>query len=123
MKKIIHTAAFLAAIIFSSCSGTKTDENANDSADLNALVTPGGSNIPVIPENMDSKLNYVDKDGKRQGKWIIYGKMQDDKAFNPAAKVEEGEYKDNLKEGEWTLYNPDETVKGTVKFSAGKEVK
>jgi hypothetical protein len=123
MKKLILSAIFFSVIFFSSCSSTSTDENANDSADINALLTPGVSNVPPIPDNISSGLNSVDKDGKRQGKWIIYGKMQKDAAYTPTAKVEEGNYKDDLKEGEWKEYKPDGTEKRTVNYSAGKEVK
>ena len=116
MKKIIYSAAFFAAIIFSSCSEHAADKNSTDSADLDVLTTPGNSNLP---ENMHSDLNYVDADGKKQGKWIIYGKMSGDAAYNPTAKVEEGNYKDGEKDGEWTEYKPDGTVKRKVNYSGG----
>lgn len=120
MKKIIYTAAFFTTIVFSSCSDNATDKNSTDSTDLDVLTTPGNSNLPA---NMKTDLNYVDADGKKQGKWIIYGKMSGDAAYNPTAKVLEGNYKDDLKDGEWTEYNPDGTVKRKVNYAAGQEVK
>ena len=120
MKKIFFSAAFLAIVVFSSCSENAADENTNDSADLEVLTTPGESNMPA---NMSSGLNYTDSKGRREGKWIIYGKMSGDAAYNPIGKFMEGEYKDGEKEGEWIEYNPDGTVKRKVNFSGGNEVK
>ena len=120
MKRIFQAIIFSVVIIFSSCSNN-VDGNVNDSTDLDVLITPGGSNIP--PVTLSSGLNAIDANGKRQGPWIIYGKMQNDKAYNPTSKFEEGTYKDDLKEGEWTEYNPDGTVKRKVNYVAGKEVK
>ncbi|MEO5642341.1 MAG: hypothetical protein ABIQ40_16320 [Bacteroidia bacterium] len=120
MKKLFFAAVFTSAIVFSSCSDNAADEKTNDSTDLEVLTTLGGSNIPT---NMSSGINFTDENGKRQGKWVIYGKMSGDAAFNPTAKFEEGEYKDGLKEGEWTEYKPDGTVKRKVNLSGGKEVK
>ncbi|HEU4716465.1 MAG TPA: hypothetical protein VFU15_01475 [Bacteroidia bacterium] len=52
----------------------------------------------------DSK-NFVDPSGKRQGWWVITGKMRPDlKGYGPDAKVEEGNYKDSQKTGVWTEY-------------------
>ncbi|CAN5797621.1 hypothetical protein BH11BAC7_BH11BAC7_05220 [soil metagenome] len=120
MKKLFFAAAFTSAIIFTSCSDNVADEKANDSTDLEVLTKPGASNLP---ENMSSGINFTDENGKRQGKWIIYGKMSGDKAFNPTAKFEEGDYKDGLKDGEWIEYKPDGTEKRKVNFSGGNEVK
>jgi antitoxin component YwqK of YwqJK toxin-antitoxin module len=65
----------------------------------------------------------VDADGKKQGKWVIYGKMSGDATYNPTDKVQEGNYKDDLKEGAWVEYNPGGTIKRTVNYAAGQEVK
>ncbi len=51
-------------------------------------------------------LNVVGVDGKREGPWIIYGRMQKDKSFAADAKVEEGRYKNGLKIGTWIFYFP-----------------
>lgn len=45
-------------------------------------------------------------DGKRIGYWIIYGRMQSDKAYAADAKVEEGNYNNGLKVGKWIHYYP-----------------
>jgi hypothetical protein len=119
MNKIFYAAVFFAAITFSSC-GNDADKNSTDSATVNAPDKPADS---APKHTLNSKLNYVDANGKRQGKWIIFGKMSGDAAYNPTDKVEEGNYKDGEKEGEWKEYNPDGSVKRVVYFSEGKEVK
>lgn len=50
--------------------------------------------------------NYIDANGKKQGHWTIYGRMQANKAYDVNAKVEEGNYTDNSKTGLWTGYFP-----------------
>ncbi len=122
MKNILYIAAITTAMIFSSCENTDANKTAEDSTDLDVLTnTPGGSNVSVMPKEMHSDLNATDADGKKQGKWIIYGKMSGDAAFNLTAKYEEGNYKNDLKDGEWIQYNPNGTVKRTIKFTEGKE--
>lgn len=51
-------------------------------------------------------LNYTGSDGKRQGYWIIYGRMQKNTAYAADSKVEEGRYKDSQKTGIWIAYFP-----------------
>ncbi len=46
-------------------------------------------------------LNIVDNKGLKQGKWINHF----DEVRGEAGDEEEGEYKDNRKEGNWRLYN------------------
>jgi antitoxin component YwqK of YwqJK toxin-antitoxin module len=58
----------------------------------------------------------VDANGKRQGHWIIVGKMQANKAYAADAKVEEGDYKDGLKVGIWILYFPTGIKKGEYTY-------
>jgi antitoxin component YwqK of YwqJK toxin-antitoxin module len=72
---------------------------------------------------MNSNLNYTDADGKRQGHWKIYGKMQDDKRYGDLSLVEEGYYRDDVKDGEWTMYAPDGKVEKTIFYIKGKVTK
>lgn len=53
-------------------------------------------------------LNYVGPDGKKQGYWIVTGKMlkSNPKNFGADAKVEEGRYKESQKVGLWINYFP-----------------
>ena len=55
----------------------------------------------------DDKLNKTDGDGKKQGKWIYYGKDRPEEGYPAAGKIEEGAYKDDRKEGTWIKYHND----------------
>jgi antitoxin component YwqK of YwqJK toxin-antitoxin module len=74
---------------------------------LNLLVTVSlAFSAPAFAGTTDS-LNYIDGAGKRQGKWIIYGRMQQDRSYANESKVEEGVYRESLKTGLWMAYFPD----------------
>lgn len=46
-------------------------------------------------------------DGKKQGKWIYFGKDKPELGYPAEGKVEEGNYKDDRKEGTWIKYHND----------------
>ncbi|CAN5198545.1 hypothetical protein BH09BAC5_BH09BAC5_20760 [soil metagenome] len=73
------------------------------------------SGLPVFSQT-DSGENYTDPQGKRQGHWTIFGKMQKNKAYANDAKVEEGVYKDSQKSGVWKAYYPDGKNKNEFTF-------
>jgi len=52
-------------------------------------------------------INVTDANGKKQGKWIYYGKDRPESGYPSEGKVEEGSYKDDRKEGEWIKYHQD----------------
>lgn len=53
------------------------------------------------------KINKKDSEGKKQGKWIYFGKDRPNSGYPDNGKVEEGEYKDDRKEGYWIKYYTD----------------
>ncbi len=55
----------------------------------------------------DGKSNQKDSNGKKQGKWVYYGKDRPSEGFPNEGKVEEGQYKDDRKEGTWIKYYTD----------------
>jgi len=55
----------------------------------------------------EEKINKKDEKGKKQGKWIYYGKDRPSEGYPKNAKVEEGIYKDDRKEGMWIRYYKD----------------
>lgn len=61
-------------------------------------------------------INYIDVNGKRQGAWIITGKMKKDPAYKPDQKVEEGSYVDSKKTGIWKEYYPNNQMKSQINF-------
>jgi len=64
--------------------------------------------------------NSVDARGLKQGAWIIQGSMLKDPAYGPNAKVEEGAYINNEKEGLWKRYWPNGAVRSEIYFENGK---
>ncbi len=61
----------------------------------------------ISDSGQEGKLNYVDGNGKKQGKWVYLGKDRPNEGVAPNGKVEEGAYKDDRKEGMWIKYYND----------------
>lgn len=54
----------------------------------------------------------IDKEGRKQGYWIYYGKDRPEAGFPENGIIEEGRYVDNRKEGVWLKYHRDgKTIK------------
>ena len=53
------------------------------------------------------KINKTDKEGKKQGKWIYFGKDRPEAGYPENGKIEEGTFQDDRKEGYWTKYYND----------------
>jgi antitoxin component YwqK of YwqJK toxin-antitoxin module len=63
---------------------------------------------PVLAEyNQDEKINQKDGEGKKQGRWIYFGKDRPQEGYPAEGKVEEGPYVDDRKEGLWIKYHND----------------
>ena len=58
----------------------------------------------------------TDANGLRQNHWVIYNSMRHLPGYADAAKVEEGDYKDNMKQGVWISYFPSGAVKSKITF-------
>lgn len=84
-------------VIFSSflfsCGGEETVVVQNEPVQHN---NESGANSPA---------NYTDENGLKQGYWVIYGKDDPAKGYPADCKIEEGNYKDDQKDGEWTYYS------------------
>lgn len=57
--------------------------------------------------NQNDLVNQRSADGKKQGKWIYYGKDRPSEGFPAQGKIEEGDYKDDRREGTWIKYHND----------------
>lgn len=53
------------------------------------------------------EINKIDPEGRKQGKWIYFGKDKPEFGYPSEGKIEEGEYKDDRKEGTWIKYHAD----------------
>lgn len=69
------------------------------------FITPGWSMSPNLDQ--DDKTNQTDKEGRKQGKWVVYGKDRPEAGVPASGKVEEGKYIDDRKEGIWVKYHED----------------
>jgi len=72
-------------------------------------------------EQEEGEPNVTDVNGKKQGRWIIFGSMKPEKGYPDAGKIEEGPYKDDRKNGEWTMYHKDGATPRLIgEFSSGR---
>jgi antitoxin component YwqK of YwqJK toxin-antitoxin module len=58
----------------------------------------------------------TDANGLRQNHWVIYNSMRHLPGYTDDSKVEEGDYKDNMKQGIWISYYPSGAVKSKITF-------
>jgi len=61
-------------------------------------------------------VNLVDDQGKRQGKWILTGKLLNLPEYGPDVTVEEGKYMNSLKVGIWKHYFPNGNLQNKLTF-------
>lgn len=100
---------FSGMLLLASCGNTKQN-TAVDS-------TAGTSSVQAAATD----TNFVDAAGLKQGYWIITGQMQQASGYSPSAKVEEGMYKDNNREGMWKEYYPEGALKTEGEYVKGKK--
>lgn len=74
----------------------------------------------VDPANNKDTINFIDILGKKQGRWIIWGKTKPNTCYQPNSKVEEGKYADNKKLGIWKEYFCNGIVKSKITFQNGR---
>ncbi|MFT6715596.1 MAG: antitoxin component YwqK of YwqJK toxin-antitoxin module [Saprospiraceae bacterium] len=64
--------------------------------------------------------NVIDVANLKQGQWKLTGKDKNLSNYRPDQVVEEGFYKDGLKEGKWTKYYSNGRVEHTLTFKGNK---
>lgn len=69
-----------------------------------SFISFGWSNVVG---DQDENINKKDAEGRKQGKWIYYGKDRPESGIPATGKVEEGKYVDDRKEGIWIKYHDD----------------
>lgn len=74
------------------------------------------------PVNKKDTINVIDFNGKKQGKWIVFGKTKPNTCYaaNPNSKVEEGKYLDNKKTGIWKEFYCNSNVKNKITYNNGR---
>lgn len=73
----------------------------------------------LMPNSKDT-INYTDALGKKQRKWILFGKHKPNTCYAVTQKVEEGEYKENRKIGIWMEYFCNGNAKNKITFINGR---
>ncbi|HXC05196.1 MAG TPA: hypothetical protein VNZ86_10625 [Bacteroidia bacterium] len=66
--------------------------------------------------NGKDTFNVVDANGKRQGAWVITGKLANIPEYGADAKVEEGKYLNSLKVGIWKHYFPNGNLQNKLTY-------
>jgi antitoxin component YwqK of YwqJK toxin-antitoxin module len=74
----------------------------------------------IDPVNRKDTINLIDYEGKKQGRWIVYGKSKPDTCYAKTSKVEEGPYADNRKKGIWTSYFCSGNIQRKITFQNGR---
>ena len=73
-----------------------------------------------LPGSKKDTINYTDVVGKKQGKWVLFGKHKPNTCFAPTQKAEEGAYKENRKTGIWMEYFCNGNAKNKITFVNGR---
>jgi antitoxin component YwqK of YwqJK toxin-antitoxin module len=61
-------------------------------------------------------------EGKKEGYWIVYGKTKNNPKYLDGEIFEEGEYKNNRKEGVWKKYYPGGLLKSEITYISGRPI-
>lgn len=73
-----------------------------------------------MPGSTKDTINYTDVGGKKQGKWILFGKHKPNTCYAATQKAEEGAYKENRKTGIWMEYFCNGNPKNKITFVNGR---
>lgn len=65
------------------------------------------ANINATERFQTEPINQKGPDGKKQGKWIVYGKDRPEEGYPANGKIEEGEYRNGRRENTWIKYHKD----------------
>lgn len=86
---------------------------------IGCINTQFAQSYEVIPNTKDT-INFIDELGKKQGKWVLFGKHKPNTCYAPSQKAEEGAYKENRKTGIWMEYFCNGNTKNKVTFVNGR---
>ena len=64
--------------------------------------------------------NAKDAEGKKTGYWVFTGAISSEQGYAPDAKVEEGNFISNRKDGLWKKYYPNGKIKSEIEYKNGK---
>lgn len=85
------------------------------------ITSSSGALALTPPDNEQNGLGgSVDEQGRKQGRWVILGKHKPNKGYPEEGKIEEGDYKDDRKEGLWIRYYKSGNIKARQTFANGR---
>jgi hypothetical protein len=125
MKKVLLPVVCISLIV-ASCNNNAS-EDAAKKAKADSIAKADSANahgklvVALVKDTIHGE-NVTDSKGKRQGHWVITNKTEHLKDYDSTAKVSEGYYSDNMKEGEWIEYNPNGSVKSKTIFKDDKPI-
>jgi len=73
------------------------------------------SSWAIIPGGQGAQ-NITDANGLKQNHWIITNEEKHLPGYSSTEKIEEGDYKDNLKQGIWIQYFPGGAIRNKITF-------
>jgi len=65
-------------------------------------------------------INKTDIEGKKQGKWVLFGKHKPGSCYSADQKTEEGKYTDNRKAGTWVEFYCNGNMRNKLTFTSGR---
>ena len=127
MKRYLFAPALAALLVLGAGCENKKEEAKDTDAIYNDAqprrdAAPEPDPAPAPTQRVSPSDNQTDAGGKRQGHWVITGRMEDG-SVGVEARVEEGNYVNGVRHGVWTTYNPDGSVRATVTYDMGVIVK
>ena len=83
-------------------------------------VAVTAQSFEINPANPKDTINFIDFEGKKQGRWIVFGRSKPDTCYGMASKVEEGPYANNRKKGIWTSFFCSGDIHRKITFQNGR---
>lgn len=111
-------------VVLGACKQNK-DVNSTKKAQADSLKTDSDRHdkLVIALAKDTNRHNYTDANGKKQGYWIITNRMRNLPGYDSNARIEEGEYYNNMREGEWIEYNADGSVKSRTTFKDDQPIR
>ena len=78
------------------------------------------SSVSHSAMSQSDTLNALDENGKKVGYWIITGDISKETGYDATAKVQEGIYVRNRKNGVWVKYHKNGAVMSKVEYKNGR---
>jgi antitoxin component YwqK of YwqJK toxin-antitoxin module len=124
MRKLTLLSVACFSVVVISCNHASSDDATKKTGTDSVAKTDSDKHDKLVRALVTdtNQHNFTDAQGKKQGHWIITNATMHLKDYDSTAKVEEGSYQDNMKEGEWMEYNADGSVKSKTIFKDDKQV-